>query len=436
MLSVIVANLATASGIVQSMLGDVYTGIFNYNGSTSVSPFCSTGDCSWNLSSTNPVTSYASLGVCGKCQDSTADLQKTCGTRSAPANFANDDGVTINITVPYCNYTLPNGLSLTGNATFPTFSLLQTSGEIVNNTQFQDLANPFSIFSIIRAVWTNRFENGTEVEIPPHSDPSTSYLKNASSTECALYPCVRLYTAAVANGVFKEQILDTFQNDATKSFPPENVTQQVTNCNNNFTLDIPEQWELDDKASRKFNITHCAWQGLSAHFKKMWKGNVTMFWTDPTETNREPYSDVIQTILGLNDTGLRKTMDNLAQSMTNNIRQSNGELGKGTAYQSIPYVSVQWAWLALPATLLIIAFILLTSTIFRTKRKGTQLWKGSSLAAFYHSLTETGRERVGHAENKRHLEKIAEDIHVKWTKTGKGWRLIPVDGAEECRKVV
>jgi hypothetical protein len=141
------------------MLADIYTGIFKFNGSSNVTPLCLTGDCAWGNSSTQPATSYASLEVGGKCHDSTASLQKSCGTWSAPtADFiAITDGDIplgnrpFNITSPYCNYTLPNGLSLAGNSIFPNIPKLNTSGLIVNNTQFEYLATPFTIFSMMRA---------------------------------------------------------------------------------------------------------------------------------------------------------------------------------------------------------------------------------------------------------------------------------------------
>jgi hypothetical protein len=284
----------------------------------------------------------------------------------------------------------------------------------------------------MRAGWTNRYENGTQVDNAYNGDRAASYLNNATSFECALYPCVRLYNATVANGTFREHIIDTYQNGtATTSM------SEVAFAYPNLTLTIPDTWRLIEKAPRTFTVSGSGWKGIHAQFLKLWNANVTGESTSPKVQDRMlPSSDVAQTIFGLDDIGIQKTFDNLAQSMTTNIRQAGSEFAEGIAYQSLPYVSVQWGWMALPALLLVIAFILLASTISRTKRKGTQLWKGSSLAAFYHPLTGEGREKVAEARDIRQLEKVAEDINVKWTKTNKGWRLIPVEGAEECRKAV
>lgn len=69
------------------MLGDIYTGMINFNGTSLFSPSCPTEDYKLNSTSVVPdaVTLYASLGVFGKCQDSTCSLRKSCGTWSAPS---------------------------------------------------------------------------------------------------------------------------------------------------------------------------------------------------------------------------------------------------------------------------------------------------------------------------------------------------------------
>jgi len=188
------------------MLADIYTGTFKLNSPFLVNPSCPTGNCAWNSSSVHDVTLYASLGVCGKCQDSTTSLKKTCAVWDQPFSENSPNGQT-NITAPYCNYTLPNRLSIAGNDM--SLPLLVASPELANTTQFQHLATPFSILSIIRGGWTNRDVNGNLIAQPDYGSLTTSYLQNASSSECALYPCVRYYSANVINDTFSENILDT-----------------------------------------------------------------------------------------------------------------------------------------------------------------------------------------------------------------------------------
>jgi hypothetical protein len=442
-----------ATGVDQSMLGDIYTGFFNFNGSSFVTPFCPTGDCAWNSSSTPNVTSYASLGVCGKCQSSTANLKKSCGTVVTETEDAN--AVEFNITVPYCNYTLPNGLTLPGNAFTALagdgstpYPLMRTSGEVTNTTNFKHLAFPFSVLSLIRANWAYIYENGTVTDNPSYGEVTDSdgnpppdapvgalfspFLHNATSAECALYYCVQLYNAGVANGTFKESVIDTLQDNTATNGVSLDFVYALTNV----TLTVPTSWKLANGVTRTYNVTNPAWTGAYKQFQNLWPGSVNGTGYPLPGTFLEYSSDTIQTIFELNSTGLQHTIDNLAHSMTNNVRESTGEQGGGIAYQSIPYVVVAWGWITLPASLLVIAFILLITTILSTKNNGTKLWKASSLAAFYHPLTQQGRGKIGGAKDKVHLDKISEDIHVKWAQTGKGWRLVPVEGQEDCRKVV
>ena len=53
------------------------------------------------------------------------------------------------------------------------------------------------------------------------------------------------------------------------------------------------------------------------------------------------------------------------------------------------HFQIQWQWLLLPIGLDILGYLLLISMVYKSHRAGhQQLWKGSSLAAFYHRLSE------------------------------------------------
>jgi hypothetical protein len=236
-----------------SMFASIYTGIFDFNSSSLVRPSCPSGNCAWNTT-VPEVTTYASLGVCGKCQDSTTHLQKSCGTTLAESNTR--DPITFipyNITVPYCNYTLPNGLSMPGTPN-GTYTYMTSSSVIQNITQFTNLSNPFSVLSTIRSTWTDVYENGTQTNHPeepqvtdaagqPLSTPIgelyAPFLSDAISTECALYYCVRSYSASVINGTFSERIVDTYHNDTVgDTFLAENSDYRANPVN--FTLTVPK----------------------------------------------------------------------------------------------------------------------------------------------------------------------------------------------------
>jgi hypothetical protein len=133
---------------------------------------------------------------------------------------------------------------------------------------------------------------------------------------------------------------------------------------------------------------------------------------------------------------LRLAMASVATSMTSLMRRT-AVLGVppapalGQAYKSVPFVAVKWVWIAVPSILLGLAFIFLLLTALSSAKQESKLWKGSSLAAFYHPLTSEGRERLGAAKEPRHLAMIAEDLNVRWTRTERGWRFVK-GGAAAC----
>lgn len=427
------------------MLASIYTGVFDFNRTSLVTPSCPSGNCAWNTTVPD-ITTYSSLGVCSKCQDSSVHLQKSCSTTTASSYQITDlTGAPYNLTAPYCNYTLPNGLSLSG-VPDGSYKYIAASGELQNMTQFQNLSNPFSILSTIRSTtWAYVYANGTVVDdqpdIPlttddagnsinvPDGERFTYYLKEAASTECALYYCIQSLSSAVINGSYSETITDTYYNDTVGD--TSLIDTGRYDFAPNFTLTVPTAWKLAPNTPRTFDVYGNAWYATYDQFFSFWNGNASGVQSAADVGSPSYSSDIIKTIL---EQGSEKIVQTVAQAMTTNMRQSTGESSRGISYQMVPYVVVSWAWITLPASLVVIAFILLVSTIFSTIKNGTRLWKTSSLAAFYHPLTDRGRGKIGEASNKVHLDKISEDVSVRWTKTEKGWRFIPTQDGENSRK--
>lgn len=59
-------------------------------------------------------------------------------------------------------------------------------------------------------------------------------------------------------------------------------------------------------------------------------------------------------------------------------------------------VDVTWYWFILPATLNVVAILLLLATAVLSHRRKTQLWKSSTLALLYHGFedSESDPDRV------------------------------------------
>ncbi|KIV87612.1 hypothetical protein PV11_03146 [Exophiala sideris] len=107
-----------------------------------------------------------------------------------------------------------------------------------------------------------------------------------------------------------------------------------------------------------------------------------------------------------------------------NVDDAGPSKATGKAWQERPFTVVRWGWIALPATLWGLALILLVGTILTTVRENTILWKGSSLAAFSHPLTEDVQDKFSDVVSPREMMKIAEKLDVRWEKTDRGYKLV------------
>lgn len=97
-------------------------------------------------------------------------------------------------------------------------------------------------------------------------------------------------------------------------------------------------------------------------------------------------------------------------------------------------MNVQWAWLTLPIALLALAFIFQITTMVRTSRRKTALWKSSTLVLFFHGRgVQEGVHSAGGVitDDIAGMEDVARRMKVRLENTGRCWRL-----TEERRRVV
>jgi hypothetical protein len=69
--------------------------------------------------------------------------------------------------------------------------------------------------------------------------------------------------------------------------------------------------------------------------------------------------------------------DRMATSLTNVWRQYQSTPAIGTAWESVAFIHVDWAWLTLPAIAVLTAGVVLLMTLLQNRR--TVLWKSSVL---------------------------------------------------------
>lgn len=194
----------------------------------------------------------------------------------------------------------------------------------------------------------------------------------AEAWECALYYCINEYEASIEDGDFLQSVRKTWRNDSASHAQQGDLTYNPPSSYINLTAD-----------SSYFYVDNLAAKALNSFIADALVGSGGV--RDPASGSQSFSSDIIHAFFEADN--ISERIDNLAVSMSNNIRQQNSSGSKpfqGTAWGSQTYVNVRWAWLAYPLTVLLISLISLALTIFHTSRFKVNVWKSSTLALLFH----------------------------------------------------
>ena len=112
---------------------------------------------------------------------------------------------------------------------------------------------------------------------------------------------------------------------------------------------------------------------------------------------------------------------NIVRSLRTTSNIPNG--WEGTAYASVLYFDLQWAWLVVPMLAIILAFIFLLLTISQSHRYQIPAWKSSQVAAMQ-SLSPEVREAVGDLGIKMSTRDRTHDIIVRLVHEDGKWQLV------------
>jgi hypothetical protein len=407
---------SVTSEVPGSVIGAVYSGIFQYSSAYSSPWFvnapemkvsCSTGNCTW------PET-YTSMSMCAKCHDITASIRSTCGTAHVPSNeyYGQAESSSTTVPVQYCNYTLPNGLETSGlpSTNYTQFAM---SSNVHDSPHF-DADTTLSVLSAISTVWG--FSNPA-VEYGS-GNAMTFSVASKAAMECGIYYCVQKFNTTVSSGTLDERVVGTY------------TTGQYSTLENAYVLEPPSSFtNVSTKDNPSANVYSTPnFLSIKQFFSTFWQGNCSV--TDAGSANpKTPCTSQTALLLGDENFGnYQAIFTRLVQAMSYAMRlQSTPDpepTALGVAYQDKPHVKVRWGWLALPASLLGLALLLLVATIVTTAKEKTLLWKGSSLAAFSHPLTSDARAAVSEISSPREVVRVAEKMEVKWEKTDRGYRLV------------
>jgi hypothetical protein len=300
---------------------------------------------------------------------------------------------------------LPNGVSL-------PYSDLNPMGEvamIVNSSQQSGL----SLGSTLRSI---AFLNHTLslvdvfVILNNYSWGPSNHIINASmggpyAAECILEFCLQNYTATEKNGVFRE----------LASSPA------VLTGNGDDPLNTPAWAEgpfsdwIFSQDGANYTIGYQSTVSLWYYLDNVIEGQESSVLLGDGQS--EWGSDITESIyIHLNQTPhtLDAMFDNIARSMTLALRTQLGSteqvIGQSLIQQI--FIRVEWGWISLPFTLLVLVIAFLVVVALYTRRAGLQPWKGSNIATLFHGLRHRSNDEFHCLVEQDSMDEAAANIQA------------------------
>ncbi|KXL48707.1 MAG: hypothetical protein FE78DRAFT_293237 [Acidomyces sp. 'richmondensis'] len=398
-------NAASSSSLSNGMKSAIQTGFYYGNQTVPIlDPNCLGGNCTFDK--------YWSLAVCTSFADVTSHLvaKNTSTNESATVTFSlTPDSYVVRAVgddVYFMNISSATSAS-------PSSLVTGTNPVQINFTEtiaFKDVNAPIADVFVIVA-------NGINGEHLTYT-----------AIEFVLEWCVQSYTTTVSNGS-----VQTLLDRSLRNFTSPGGTYFVTlTLGSNFT-----QYDVDP-------ATHYT---LQQYFQGFFAGTVFQDGTDffassnAAQTVYQPF-DVFQShsegfslrngLIGTNQTGLEVTINNIATSMTNYMRQNGGSstspnTAKGVIWLETTIIAVRWRWFSVLVIFAALSLILLVSTIFihQTSQLRHGAWKSSNLAVLHALDSDLHRTLQGIQKQSRlRVQDEAEFVKLMITPDS-GWRLCP-----------
>ncbi|KAK4446695.1 hypothetical protein QBC34DRAFT_440696 [Podospora aff. communis PSN243] len=398
---------------------------------------CTTSSCQWR----QPVTS---LGVCSTCRNITPLVIPVCSTRSGP--LEPEENEPWDFTTMTCTY------NITAKNSFPihiqTLYLPAADGrpaEHANHFTRRKIFSPSlnsNLTDLLHtdARWlTNTISWSTDYDKETHPQPPVTMTNLAPELIlCGFYLCAQEYPSLSiinntlvdptpvslplhqpltpsTNSTPTQPSLITLPNDQGKAelltypltlpsspsnftstpsslHPPSNPHPKSQNTNTTFLIAQQALFNLQGILSSTFTFTHSDGNSAFSVFPESNSGT--------------------QGLLA----GGRKitdTFSRVAESVTSEIMIAQGSTTiPGEAMVQETFVRVRWEWMVLPLWVVLGVVGLLAGTIWKGKRGGVGIWKGSSLAVLMHEVRGCERE-VGGLRDLEGMGEFARGVTVK-----------------------
>ncbi|RII12102.1 hypothetical protein CUC08_Gglean005193 [Alternaria sp. MG1] len=422
---------------------------FSYSNGTQPVPFgngtrpeiplsCPTSRCTWPL--------YETLGVCSQCADVSEHLTYACLNTTIDWT-ANTQGL-FDLKEPYPNGTMCGYfLNVTSEAPVMMSGYLFDSNGSVKGEALATRAFPLTAITTKEPLYGNGsilFKNHrntiADVLLVSASEglPDTVYQNiRPVAQECILAWCVQTIKSSYDYGKYEEEVVKTYLNDSAGDFPWQAFSYvddlgndatdmyylQDININNGTTPDGASISGYGTSNTTAISIIQGLIDIFPSYTTVMNESAVPVMryktWQAGPPWNRQlEYNPWLAP-------NVTKHMDRLATAMTNVIRSApSNEMITGQSFSRETYISVRWEWLTLPIGLLMMSFIFLAATIFKSAIEKEQLGvlKNSAILTLLYGVSDDMRTKLTRSSSTGTPRAKAKELKVKLN-PNMGWRV-------------
>ncbi|KAF4835895.1 hypothetical protein CGCTS75_v002497 [Colletotrichum tropicale] len=217
---------------------------------------------------------------------------------------------------------------------------------------------------------------------------------------CAINFSAKEIIPFVTDGVYKEDVLQ----EVTR---PDNV-QFLDNMvgPRKYFVHTQDNWDplifrlpgLYADRENMFTVPSSAFTPIYSQLVDDLKGQVTIA--------SRIYSNSTTIYMLYKANSVVQSIQNMADAITTEMRRNGSSVNPQQTIQGLvwiqqQFVVVRWAWLALPATMLVLTSLFLAATIVETRRKDVGVWLSSPLVLFFNArLDSSGKDVLSDASSK------------------------------------
>lgn len=282
--------------------------------------------------------------------------------------------------------------------------------------------------------------------------------KHPWAVRCSLYPCIQTYNAKIVNSVLNETVLSTTPLRKTNISAAEittspNLTFSLatnrilrngtwTQCriSNTSSYATPVAIGSNNTLAQnnpfpgsplRYFEPDCVWNlgyliglALNQYMSWMYDDDTNNYLEAFEENTMDTQGPQVLKMMYLNGTATLQTVDQYVSGLTSAITATMRPRGEGgvalwalgNVLESRTCIGVKWAWISLPALLILLSFGFLAATTFCSLRAEmwTGAWRSSAVAPFLAGMNSDGAGSiVGSTGRKSGLESVAKKVHIR-----------------------